>query len=48
MQLEGAAWSPVAQAVFVVDVLECPRCAGSMRVLSFIDDERTARRRISR
>jgi hypothetical protein len=30
--------------VFAVDVLECPRYQGPMRVLSFIDDARIARR----
>ena len=27
---------------FDVDVLECPKCKGSLRILAIIDDEATA------
>jgi hypothetical protein len=30
--------------VFAIDVLECARCHGPMRLVSVIDDERTARK----
>ncbi len=29
---------------YAIDVLTCPRCAGPMRLLSVIQDERVARR----
>jgi hypothetical protein len=28
--------------VFALDVLECARCRGQMRVVAFVDDERVA------
>lgn len=29
-------WAELMRRVFAVDVLECPRCAGSMRILAAI------------
>jgi hypothetical protein len=30
--------------VFALDVLECARCRGPMRLVGFVDDERVARK----
>ena len=38
------AWSALLQRVFRVDVLECPRCGGRMRILAAIHQPAVARR----
>ena len=38
------AWGVLMKRAYAVDVLVCPRCAGPMRLLSVIQDERVARR----
>jgi hypothetical protein len=37
------AWAELMRRVFAVDVLECPRCGGSMRILAAIHPPETAR-----
>lgn len=37
-------WAKLLKRVFAIDVLECARCRGPMRLVAFIEDERTARR----
>ena len=37
-------WSKLLKRAWAFDVLTCPRCAGSMRLIAFIQDGRTARK----
>lgn len=37
-------WAALLKRSWLIDVLVCPRCAAPMRVISHIEDERTARR----
>jgi hypothetical protein len=37
------AWAELMRRVFAIDVLECPRCGGSMRILAAIHPLETAR-----
>jgi hypothetical protein len=37
------AWADLMRRVFAIDVLECPRCGGSMRILAAIHPPETAR-----
>jgi len=37
-------WAKLLKRAFAIDVLVCPRCAGPMRLLALIDDERIARK----
>jgi len=37
-------WGKLLKRVFAIDVLECARCTGPMRMISFVDDERTPRK----
>ncbi len=42
------AWADLMRRVFAVDVLECPRCGGSMRILAAIHPPETARALLER
>ena len=37
-------WAKLLKRAWAVDVLTCPRCAGPMRIVAFIEDERVARK----
>jgi len=37
-------WAKLLKRAWAIDVLVCPRCAGPMRLLALIDDERIARK----
>ena len=37
-------WAVLLKRAYAVDVLTCPRCAGPMRLVSVVKDERVARR----
>ncbi|MBM4393938.1 MAG: ATP-dependent helicase HrpA [Deltaproteobacteria bacterium] len=37
-------WAKLLKRAFAIDVLVCPRCAGPMRLIALIDDERIARK----
>ncbi|MGH6692275.1 MAG: hypothetical protein ACREF4_16525 [Gammaproteobacteria bacterium] len=37
-------WAQLLQRVFLVDVLQCPRCAGRMRLIAAIVDRKVAAR----
>ena len=37
-------WSQLMARIFAVDVLECPRCGGRMRILAAIEDPAVARK----
>ena len=37
-------WAVLLKRAYAVDVLTCPRCAGPMRRVSVVKDERVARR----
>jgi hypothetical protein len=37
-------WATLLQRTFGIDVLVCPACQGPMRMIAFIQDERTARK----
>ncbi len=41
---KNSAWARFIQKVYEVDPLECPRCSGPMRVISFITDPAVVRR----
>ncbi len=41
---KNSAWAHFIQKVYEVDPLECPRCSGKMRVISFINDPLVIRR----
>ena len=36
-------WASLLRRVYLIDVLQCPRCRGRMRILADITDGRTAR-----
>jgi hypothetical protein len=40
-------WAELLQRVFAIDVLECPKCSGRMRILAFITDPLVTRRILS-
>jgi hypothetical protein len=37
-------WSTLMKRAFQIDVLVCPSCAGPMRLIALIEDERVAQR----
>jgi len=37
-------WAELLQKVFAVDVLECPRCAGRLELIAFINEPKVARK----
>jgi hypothetical protein len=37
-------WGKLLKRAFAVDVLVCPKCAGPMRLVALIEDERVARK----
>ncbi len=37
-------WAELLQEVFAVDVLECPRCAGRLELIAFINEPKVARK----
>ena len=37
-------WSQLMARIFAVDVLQCPRCGGRMRILAAIEDPSVARK----
>ena len=41
---KNSAWARFIQKVYEVDPLECPKCSGPMRVISFITDPLVVRR----
>jgi len=41
---KNSAWATFIQKVYEIDPLECPRCSGPMRVISFITDPLVVRR----
>jgi hypothetical protein len=41
-------WAQLLQRVFLVDVLQCPRCAGRMRLIAAIVDRRVVARILAR
>lgn len=37
-------WARLIQKVYFVDPLSCPKCGGSMRIISFIEDDATIKK----
>ena len=37
-------WAALLKRTHLIDVLVCPKCAGPMRLIAFVQDERVARR----
>ncbi len=34
-------WAALIKAVYEVDPLKCPKCGGTMKIISFIEDDAT-------